>query len=101
MQDETADAVPLGPLLLAATAAAMAARVGSLTAAQVVDLDTLASAAPQGHPLRFAALMFCEQFDAHFRDPAALAELGEGLDRAIARALRPEPVDLARRDIHG
>lgn len=100
MQDAS-DTAPVGPLLLAATSVAMSARTGKLNFAQVVALTEAAEQAEPGHPLRFAAQMFREGYDANWRDPKAIEALGEGLDRDIARVLRPEPVDLSRRDIHG
>ena len=91
----------IGPILLAATAAAMAARTGTLQPHRVHELREQATALPVGHPLRFDVLAFCLAWDLNRRDPDALATIGEGLDRGIARALRPDPIDRTRSDIHG
>ena len=92
---------PIGPALLAATAVAMSARGGAVRPEAVQQLRDLAAALPADHPLRFEALGFAAAFDTYRRNPQALAVLGEALDRGITRALRRDPVDLGRKDIHG
>jgi hypothetical protein len=91
----------IGPILLMATSAAMSARTGQLQPHQVADLRAAATALPVGHPLRFGALAFCLGWDLNRRDADAVAALGEALERDVARALRPDPIDRTRSDIHG
>lgn len=92
---------PIGPALLAATAVAMSARGGAVRPEAVQQLRDLAAALPADHALRFEAQAFAAAFEAHRRDPQALAHLGAALDRGITRALRRDPVDVGRKDIHG
>ncbi len=99
------------PALFAAQAVALSARMGEVTLHAVDDLRTKAEELlPKGDPLRQAVLAFATMYEVHRRDKAALAAMGEALDRAVAEALRrqpvdpstwPAPVDLERRDIHG
>lgn len=93
--------VSLGPILLAATAAALSARTGRIQPHQVEALTGAAHALPEGHPLRFEVMTFCHAWGQHRRDPEAVSALGEALDRGIARALRKDPIDRNRSDIHG
>ena len=91
-----------GPVLLAAYAVALRARQGGVTAEDVSDMRVRAEELlPRGSSLRAAVYCFATMYELHRHDPAAVAELGLALDRDISRALRPEPVDLSRRDIHG
>lgn len=91
----------IGPILLSATAVALSARTGGLQLHQVDALEDQARALPPDHPLRFDALSFVLHWREYRRDPEAIAELGEALDRGIARVLRKDPIDRNRSDIHG
>ena len=91
-----------GPVLLAALSVALRARMGGLTAEEVSDMRVRAEELlDRGSSLRAAVFSFATMYELHRRDPAALVVLGEELDRGLSRALRPDPVDLSRRDIHG
>jgi hypothetical protein len=106
---------PRLPALFAAQTVAMNARMGSLTLHAVDDLRTKAEELlGKADPLRAAILTFATMYEVHRRDEAALASMGETLERALRVALDvphpaarpdpsqwPAPVDAERRDIHG
>lgn len=92
----------IGPVLLAATAVSMRARVGGLTRRDIdVMLNRALELLETGDTLRDAIIVFSAQYEQLHRDPDAVVSLGDELQRGIDRALRPEPYDLSRRDIHG
>jgi hypothetical protein len=85
-----------------AFAVALSAKVGGLTALAVEQLRSAAEAQLDPDlPLRQAVLQFATMFEADRRDPAALRQHGDELAHAVELALRPDPPDLNRRDIHG
>lgn len=91
-----------GPVLLAALAVAMRARTGGLIGHEVDDMRIRAEELlERDDELRRAIMGFATGYELHRHDPAAVAELGEELDRNIERDLRPVPPDIERRDIHG
>lgn len=92
---------PRMPVLMAAQAVALSARTGGLRRDQVDDMRTKAEELlERGDTFRTAVLMFATQFEAEWRDRVAVVSLGEELQRSVDRALRPDPPDLHRRDIH-
>jgi hypothetical protein len=91
----------IGPALLAAQAVSMRARTAGLAAHEVDAMRIRAEELlPRDDQLRAAILQFCTMFELR-PDPAALADLGAELGRAVDRALRSAPVDADRSDIHG
>jgi hypothetical protein len=91
----------IGPVLLAAQAVSMRARCAGLTPLEVDAMRVRAEELlPRGDQLRAAIVQFCTMFELR-PDPAALAELGAELGRAVDRALRPAPIDQGRSDIYG
>lgn len=90
------------PVLSAAFAVALSARTGSLTLHQVEDMRTKAEElCERGDELRSAVILFATEYEAHRRDPVAMASLGEQLQRDVERATRPDLPGHDRRDIHG
>ena len=90
------------PALLAALNVALKARNGLLRVVDVaVMMERVQTLLDPDHPMRVAALLFANTWQVHRNDPAALAALGDELQRSILRHARPDPVDQTRRDIHG
>lgn len=80
----------------------MNAKVADVDALDVQQLAAEAQQVLEGDdPARHAILTFATQHELHQFDPARLQELGHTLHEAIERALRPDPVDIGRADIHG
>lgn len=85
-----------------AFAVAMMAKADRLQACDVDRMRDLSIRVLEiGDGLRDAITAFSFSYGQHRRDPEALAYLGADLMRAVERAVRPEPVDQCRRDIHG
>lgn len=92
----------MGPALLAAQAVSMSARMGQLQAHAVDEMRVRAEELlARGDPLRASIYLFASMYDLDRHDPARLVALGEELQRGIDRALRPDPADADRADIHG
>lgn len=89
--------------LTAALAVAMNARMGQLVQHHVDDMRTKAEELlPRDHQAYPLIMGFATQYELHRRDPAALASLGEDLERGIRRAVAPASPELPfRRDIDG
>jgi len=87
---------------LAAASVAMKAKCGQL---DEMDVDDLYARAEQelGHddPLFRAVSAFATQYQVWAHDAPQLARLGDALSHAVIVASRPDPVDMARVDIHG
>jgi hypothetical protein len=90
------------PVLMSAFAVALSARTGQLTAHAV---DAMREQAEElmanDDPTRPAIMTFATMYDLVRRDPAALAELGSDLRRAVNYALTPAPTTRSRADIDG
>ena len=90
------------PVLTAALAVALSARTGRLKEHAVEDMRTRAEQMLQpDDPLRRAVIMFATAWKAERRDRAAVAGLGEELQRSIDRLTRADVPGADRRDIHG
>jgi hypothetical protein len=95
------DAVAL-PVLFAALAVAMSARVGGLTQHQVDDLRTKAEELlPRGEGLRQAVLAFATAYEADRHDAKAMEYHGQALERAMREATGLERPRRTRADING
>jgi hypothetical protein len=93
---------PRHTVAFAATAVALRAKTFALTNLDVNELRTSAEQLlDAGHPLRRAVTEFASLWEVNKHDGAALVEMGDRLFRAVEAALRPEPVDLGRVDLHG
>ncbi|WP_124253709.1 hypothetical protein [Cereibacter sphaeroides] len=89
-------------VVMSAFAVAMKAKADRLQPGDVDQMRDLSiRILERGEGLRDAITAFAFAYGRHRRDPEALAFLGEDLLRAVQRDLRPEPIDLHRRDIHG
>ena len=90
---------------MAALAVALKARAGVVEVASLDNLQRSTVFLPVAHPLSVAVHIFADAFRQCRHDPAAIAELGEALQRAVDVATRiPDtfvPVDIDRKDIHG
>lgn len=84
---------------------ALKARAGAVDDASFDDLLRSTVFLPFTHPLSAAVHIFADAFRQCRHDPAAIADLGEALQRAVDVATRiPDtfvPVDIDRKDIHG
>lgn len=91
------------PALMAAQAVALSARTGMLTQHAVDDMRTRAEELlARTDTMRWACIRFATQFEQLRRDPVALAQLGEELERELAEELRiAAPASRERRDIDG
>lgn len=87
---------------LAAASVALKAKCRQL---DVMDVDDLYTRAEQeldhDDPLFRAVSTFATQYQVWAQDAVQLAQLGDDLSHAVIVATRPDPVDLARVDIHG
>lgn len=84
-----------------ANAVALQARSGRIGVGRVAALRALAAQLEAVHPVRRLVEAFALRQASVARDPAAVAEAGADLQRDVLRALRPDPVGVARVDIHG
>ncbi len=90
------------PVASSAVTVALKAKVGSLTPMDVEQLRTQAEELlDEGVPLRGAVFDFATQYELVRRAPDELLPVADALFQAVQVALRPEPPDLHRRDIHG
>ncbi len=81
---------------------ALRAQLGPLPAQDVQDLAGFVSTRlTPDHPASRAVKRFVDRFRLAAYDPPALALLGVELQGDVIRALRPDPVDVGRADIHG
>lgn len=103
------DVIRTGPVLLAALSVALSARCKSLTSEQVTDMRTKteelmpirAEMTDAERQFRSAVILFCTMHIQHQHDRAAMAELGDELQRGLDRFTRTAPPDAGRVDIHG
>lgn len=91
------------PALLAALSVAMSARTRQLTAHAVDDMRVKAEELLHRDHAAFPIIMtFCTMFEVQRRDPAAVALLGEDLERGINHVVwQPNAALAGRRDIDG
>lgn len=89
------------PALMAAFAVALNARHGQVDPIAVDRMQYLAIDLGHGDTLRAGIVLFATDWRQCRYDRQATVALGESLQRCVERASRPEPIDLARRDIHG
>lgn len=81
---------------------AMTAKVADVDGAKLRELVSEAGQVlAADDPARAAVLHFATQHEIHGFDPDQVIVLGHQLHDAISRALRPDPVDADRKDIHG
>jgi hypothetical protein len=88
-------------VLSEAHAVALSVRQGGVDRARIAALCHAAEGLDAGHPVRHMVEAFRARQAGVARDPVALAEVGADLQRDVLRALRPDPVDGTRADIHG
>jgi len=87
---------------MAALAVAMKAKARVLSADDVADMvNDAGELLLADHPVRIAITQFALGYELHAARPDEVHGLGVNLHAAIARALRPDPPDLHRKDIHG
>jgi hypothetical protein len=85
-----------------AVTVALKAKVGSLTPMDVEQLRVQAEELlDDDAPLRGAVFGFATQYELVRRSPGELVPVADALFQAVQLALRPDPPDLHRRDIHG
>ncbi len=85
-----------------AFAAALKAKCGTISALDVDQVRAEAEAhLPEGDPLRLAVTRFATRWESDRFFPVEMIAAGDELARAVELALRPEPPDLGRTDIHG
>ena len=91
------------PALMAALSVALSARTGGLTAHAVDEMRVKAEELlGRDHPAHPVIMTFCTMYELQRRDPAAVAALGEDLERGINHVVRqPSPALTERRDIDG
>ncbi len=88
--------------LMAAFSVAMSARCNQLTPHAVEDMRIKAEEIlGREHAAYPVITTFATMYEMHRRDPAALAELGEDLERGLKYATAPAPRMPERRDIDG
>jgi hypothetical protein len=82
-------------------ALALTARCGGLSRATLDRGLGRAARLDRHHPARAAIEAFGAVWRAACADPVQIAAAGEALQRDLMRAMRPQPVDAGRVDIHG